>query len=168
MTREHAKELLPIITAYAEGKTIEHDIGGWKTLENPTFRDPPERYRVAPEPDPYAHLKAAQAAGKQLQRDAYSNGQWEDVGAVSFLFEPEQYRIKPTPKQVLIKSEDLPAGMIWLMKPEKAQELVYVIRPDGDLETYCRIGSIELLHSEGILWSPDRKTWNSFMKEVEG
>lgn len=47
MTREEAKELLPIIQAFAEGKTIE-----WKDLvvESPHFDCKPSCYRIKPEP----------------------------------------------------------------------------------------------------------------------
>lgn len=47
MTREEAKELMPIIQAFAEGKTIE-----WKDLvvESPHFDCKPSCYRIKPEP----------------------------------------------------------------------------------------------------------------------
>lgn len=55
MTREEAKELLPIIQAFAEGKTIEiydRTDEEWNTM---TFKDPdfdcgPSCYRIKPEP----------------------------------------------------------------------------------------------------------------------
>ena len=53
MTREEAKELLPIIQAFAEGKTIEiGDNIGWKDLivESPKFDCKPSCYRIKPEP----------------------------------------------------------------------------------------------------------------------
>ena len=53
MTREEAKELLPIIQAWAEGKTIEiGDNMGWKDLivESPHFGCKPSCYRIKPEP----------------------------------------------------------------------------------------------------------------------
>lgn len=51
MTREEAKEMLPIIQAYAEGKTIEYrgSGGAWKVAHTPTW----SRhlfYRIKPEP----------------------------------------------------------------------------------------------------------------------
>ena len=52
MTREDAKELLPIIQAFAEGKTIQvrEDID-WCYLGNETdFNLSPQRYRIKPEP----------------------------------------------------------------------------------------------------------------------
>lgn len=55
MTREQAKELLPIIRAYAEGKTIQYknSEGGWKDVafeENLSFIDAPSKYRIKSEP----------------------------------------------------------------------------------------------------------------------
>ena len=53
MTREEAKELLPIIQAWAEGKTIEiGDNTGWKDLivESPHFGCKPSCYRIKPQP----------------------------------------------------------------------------------------------------------------------
>lgn len=52
MTREQAKSVLPIITAYAEGKDVEHknDYGVWSKVNNGfAFVDPADRYRIAPE-----------------------------------------------------------------------------------------------------------------------
>lgn len=52
MTRENAKRLLPIIQAYAEGKTVEHCSpvdGRWWAVDDPHFDSPPKSYRIAPE-----------------------------------------------------------------------------------------------------------------------
>ena len=51
MTREEAKELLPIIKAYSEGKEIEYEDydGEWGVLDNPLFKDKPNKYRIKPE-----------------------------------------------------------------------------------------------------------------------
>ena len=52
MTREEAKALLPIIKAYAEGKTIQgfDDENGWNDLNEPAFDGDPSSYRIKPEP----------------------------------------------------------------------------------------------------------------------
>ena len=51
MTREEAKELLPIIQAFADGKTIEIYDEEWKTMvfKDPHFDSAPSRYRIKPE-----------------------------------------------------------------------------------------------------------------------
>ena len=52
MTREEAKQLLPIIQAYAEGKTIECKgkslFGSWTEANSPSWSDNLE-YRIKPE-----------------------------------------------------------------------------------------------------------------------
>lgn len=52
MTREGAKELLPIIQAYSEGKTIEYlaTKDKWVELEDPRFNYNAGLYRIKPEP----------------------------------------------------------------------------------------------------------------------
>lgn len=52
MTRERAKELLPVIQAYAEGKTIQVSYPGliWEEMESQSFDgDPALRFRIKPE-----------------------------------------------------------------------------------------------------------------------
>jgi len=52
MTPERAKELLPIIQAYAEGKTIQYRANinvGWRDAGGPRWDDDFE-YRIKPEP----------------------------------------------------------------------------------------------------------------------
>ena len=50
MTREEAKELLPIIQAFAEGKNIQYkdDMDRWVDIKNPSFKSFFE-YRIKPE-----------------------------------------------------------------------------------------------------------------------
>lgn len=49
MTREKAKKLLPIIEAYAGGKTIQHFIAGdWHDIEDCDFSYEAENYRIKP------------------------------------------------------------------------------------------------------------------------
>ena len=51
MKRENCKALLPIMKAYAEGKTIEvkNLMGKWEELPEPKFDNTPEKYRVKAE-----------------------------------------------------------------------------------------------------------------------
>ena len=54
MKRQQAKELLPIIQAFAEGKTIQYYYGdNWVNIRPDTavdFSDNPSNYRIKPEP----------------------------------------------------------------------------------------------------------------------
>lgn len=52
MTPERAKELLPIIQAFAEGKPVQyraHKARSWETMDYLSFEDGPECYRIKPE-----------------------------------------------------------------------------------------------------------------------
>ena len=51
MTREQAKELLPIITAFANGEDVEiRTTKGWISLDKPRFEGAISDYRIAPKP----------------------------------------------------------------------------------------------------------------------
>lgn len=72
MTREYAKELLPIIQAYAEGKTIQYknSEGEWKDVafeENLSFIDAPSKYRIKPEPT-YRPFKNKEECWNEMMR----------------------------------------------------------------------------------------------------
>ena len=46
--------MLPIMQAFAEGKTLQYRVNKenneWKDIDNPTFNDAPSEYRIKPEP----------------------------------------------------------------------------------------------------------------------
>ena len=54
MTREQLKIMLPIMQAFAEGKTLQYRVNKenneWKDIDNPSFYDAPSEYRIKPEP----------------------------------------------------------------------------------------------------------------------
>ena len=51
MTRQEAKELLPIIQAWAEGKNIQFlSDGEWHDINQADFTCYPDKYRIKPEP----------------------------------------------------------------------------------------------------------------------
>ncbi len=61
MNREQAKELLPIIQAFAEGKTIEFrnkSFKEWTEINNPSFDPTITNYRIKPEPKYHSFLNA--------------------------------------------------------------------------------------------------------------
>lgn len=60
MNRERAKELLPIIQAFAEGKDIQAKPPGfgWKTPTDPAFFNGDE-YRIKPEPREFFLMKGS-------------------------------------------------------------------------------------------------------------
>ena len=64
MNRKEAKELMPIIQAFAEGKTIQYydsiiDIADWEDCENPNFENLTYKFRIKPESTyrPFANAK---------------------------------------------------------------------------------------------------------------
>jgi len=51
MNREHWKELLPVITAFANGEDVQiKDGDDWLAVVSPSFREPAPLYRIAPKP----------------------------------------------------------------------------------------------------------------------
>ena len=69
MTREEAKELLPIIQAFADGKTIEIYDKEWKTIffKDPHFDCAPSRYRIKPEPK-YRPFKTKEECWNEMMK----------------------------------------------------------------------------------------------------
>ena len=71
MTREEVKEMLPVLQAFAEGKTIESrcikgDKSLWYDDEDPSFDDDLE-YRIKPEPT-YRPFKNAEECWQEMQK----------------------------------------------------------------------------------------------------
>ena len=67
MTREEAKEMLPIIKAFAEGKTIQLFTNGiWEGAENPSFEEL-SRYRIKPEPN-YRPFKTQEECWNEMHK----------------------------------------------------------------------------------------------------
>ena len=75
MTREEAKALLPIIQAYAEGKTIQTKIKtdstgrteAWVDVINPDLDGNPGCYRIKPKPK-YRPFKDAAECWQEMQK----------------------------------------------------------------------------------------------------
>lgn len=61
MNREHAKELLPIIQAFAEGKIVQfkNSFENWVDCDEIMFNWPPKVYRIKPKPKyrPFVNLE---------------------------------------------------------------------------------------------------------------
>ena len=68
MKRKNAKELLPIIKAFAEGKQIQFFNGGkWIDMEYPNFSEEPYLYRIKPEPK-YRPFKTKEECWNEMQK----------------------------------------------------------------------------------------------------
>lgn len=68
MNREQAKELLPIIQAFAEGKTVQYKIEGeWIQTNVPSFNPYLWEYRIKPEPK-YRSFKDKEECWQEMQK----------------------------------------------------------------------------------------------------
>ena len=68
MERKNTKELLPIITAFAEGKEIQFfHCGVWSDLLSPKFDKEAFLYRVKPDPK-YRHFKYVEECWNEMQK----------------------------------------------------------------------------------------------------
>lgn len=68
MNREQAKKLLPIIQAFAEGKTVQYKIEKeWIQTNVPTFNPYLWEYRIKPEPK-YRPFKDAEECWQEMQK----------------------------------------------------------------------------------------------------
>ena len=66
MTTEEAKQLLPIIQAFAEGKAIQQTDGyDWYDLDDPDFMANSSSYRIKPEPK-YRSFKNAEECWTEM------------------------------------------------------------------------------------------------------
>ena len=89
MTREEVKEMLPIMQAYAEGKTIQFlDGGKWLDLCETDFYESPDRYRIKPEPK-YRPFKTNEECWAEMQKHqpfgwlkSKKNGRFHCIGEV--------------------------------------------------------------------------------------
>lgn len=87
MIKEQAKLLLPIITAFAEGKLIEiaDNRGKWHEIDNPVFNDDPKKYRIKPEPK-YRPFKNAEECWNEMMKH-------QPFGWVKYKSERSKYSI---------------------------------------------------------------------------
>lgn len=69
MMREEAKELMPIIQAFADGKKLEflNKDNTWEECEEPLFCSEPKRYRIKPEPK-YRAFKSQEECWNEMMK----------------------------------------------------------------------------------------------------
>ena len=111
MTREEAKELLPIMQAFAEGKTIEYreSGGAWKVAHTPTWSSR-FFYRIKPEPR-YRPFKTQEECWNEMQKHqpfgwlkSKKNGSFRCIGEVSWSDEFETVHIALSTSESLSRS----------------------------------------------------------------
>ena len=71
MTREYIKIMMPIIKAFAEGKTLQYRVNKenneWKDIDNPSFNDAPSEYRIKPKPK-YRPFKSQEECWNEMMK----------------------------------------------------------------------------------------------------
>ena len=68
MTREEVKAKLPIIEAFAEGKTIQfYEDGKWFDIYETDFNYSTDKYRIKPEPK-YRPFKSQEECWQEMQK----------------------------------------------------------------------------------------------------
>ena len=68
MTREEAKELMPVIQAFADGKDVEKKTGScWMSIKNMSFVGKPDSYRIKPDPK-YRSFANAEECLQEMQK----------------------------------------------------------------------------------------------------
>ena len=115
MTREQAKDLLPIIQAWAEGKTIEiYNNTEWKDwiIESIKFDCNPSCYRIKPEPR-YRPFKTREECWNEMQNHqpfgwlkSKMNGRFSCIGEVYGSDEFETVYIALSTSESLSRSSD--------------------------------------------------------------
>ena len=113
MTRAEVKEMLPILQAYAEGRTIQFlDGGKWLDLCETDFYKSPERYRIKPEPR-YRPFKTQEECWNEMQKHqpfgwlkSKKNGRFHCIGEVSWSDEFKIVTIPLSTSESLSRSSD--------------------------------------------------------------
>ena len=89
MTREQAKELLPIIQAWAEGKNIQFlSDGEWHDINQADFTCYPDKYRIKPEPKYRPFKSQEECLQEMLKHQPFGwlkskmNGRFSCIGEV--------------------------------------------------------------------------------------
>ena len=113
MTREEVKEMLPIMQAYAEGRTIQFlDGGKWLDLYESDFYKSPERYRIKPEPKYRPFKTQEECWNKMLKHQPFGwlkskeNGRFHCIGEVSWSDEFKTVNITLSTSESLSRSAD--------------------------------------------------------------
>ena len=90
MTREEVKKMLPIMQAYAEGRTIQFlDGGKWLDLCESDFYESPERYRIKPEPKYRPFKNQEECCQEMLKHQPFGwirstmSGNWYVIESIS-------------------------------------------------------------------------------------
>ena len=113
MTIEEAKELLPIIQAYVEGKTVQYEFYTdiWKDIKEPSFRSD-VKYRIKTE-QKYRPFKTKEECWNEMMKHqpfgwlkSKKDGRFRCIGEVSWSDEFETVYITLSTNESLSRSSD--------------------------------------------------------------
>lgn len=84
MTREQVKIMLPIMKAFAEGKTIQYLVDGkkWIDIDDPTFVKQVAYYRIKPEPK-YRPFKTKEECWNEMLKHQPFSYITDDLGNIT-------------------------------------------------------------------------------------
>ena len=113
MTREEAKELLPIIQAWAEGKNIQFlSDGEWHDINQADFTCYPDKYRIKPEPK-YRQFKTKEECWNEMLKHqpfgwlkSKKDGHYRSIGELSWSDELETVYIAFSTSEALSRCVD--------------------------------------------------------------
>ena len=113
MTREEAKELLPIIQAWAEGKNIQFiSDGEWHDINQADFTCYPDKYRIKPEPK-YRPFKTQEECWNEMLKHqpfgwlkSKKDGRYRSIGELSWSDELETVYIAFSTSEALSRCVD--------------------------------------------------------------
>ena len=115
MTREEAKELIPIMQAYAEGKTIQFKyLDKWEDIvSEPYFENyPVTKYRIKPEPK-YRPFKNQEECWNEMMKHrplgwlkSKKDGRYRSIGELSWSDELETVYIAFSTSEALSRCVD--------------------------------------------------------------
>lgn len=109
MDRNQARELLPIIQAYAEGKIIQvkQPIVGWKDNNEPLFNGDTSSYRIKPEPKFRPFKDAEECWQEMLKHQPFG---WikcyEGYLNITYVGDEQVYLADPDGGAILLDSEN--------------------------------------------------------------
>ena len=103
-SRNMTSDKVRVMHAYREGRTIDYfdkekPRRSWRIATYPTWNWSRFDYRIRPQIDPFAELRAAYEAGKTIQLKNRFGGVWNKLySPIMFNLPVERYRVKPEPR----------------------------------------------------------------------
>lgn len=114
MTREQAKEFLPLIQALADNKTIQiyHQSNGkWEDIDDPKFTSPRDRYRVKPKPEYRPFKNGKECWEEMIKHSPFGWVMNKEFGTLSNIIFMNNYTIELTPVNLKYDRDDQACGI---------------------------------------------------------